>query len=411
MLFRFCLYGFLKNQQYYDPFIILAFREKGLSFFIIGVLLAFKNVCSNVLQVPTGIIADTWGRRRSMVLSFSAYIVSFVMYGSSRNLQVLFIATLFFAVGDSFRSGTHKAMIFSWLQHMGREREKTRFYGLTRSWSQLGAALSVVIAAAIVFTLKKYSLIFWLSAIPYVAGIINILGYPPFLDGERKQQLTLSFATKELYHAIVDSWRNIPLRNLFTESMVFKGSYTVAKQYLQPLLKNAALSLPLLLACTDEQRSAVLVGAVYFVLYLLSSHASRSAHRISSWFGGEMNASRILWLMQLACFLLIIPAVLWKNGFTAVPCFLVIAIMQNTFRPVYMSRLDEVSDADLGATILSIDSQLESLFVMVAAPLVGFAVDHFGLWPVGLFGSFFAAVILLSLHQWRSLKKEISNTE
>ena len=32
MLFRFCLYGFLKNQQYYEPFLILVFREKGLSF-------------------------------------------------------------------------------------------------------------------------------------------------------------------------------------------------------------------------------------------------------------------------------------------------------------------------------------------------------------------------------------------
>jgi hypothetical protein len=31
MLFRFSLYGFLKNQQYYDPFLILAFLDKGLS--------------------------------------------------------------------------------------------------------------------------------------------------------------------------------------------------------------------------------------------------------------------------------------------------------------------------------------------------------------------------------------------
>ena len=36
MLFRFCLYGFLKNQQYYEPFLILVFREKGLSFLQIG---------------------------------------------------------------------------------------------------------------------------------------------------------------------------------------------------------------------------------------------------------------------------------------------------------------------------------------------------------------------------------------
>ena len=43
MLRRFSLYGFLKNQQYYDYFLLLAFRQMGLSFFLIGVLIAFRQ--------------------------------------------------------------------------------------------------------------------------------------------------------------------------------------------------------------------------------------------------------------------------------------------------------------------------------------------------------------------------------
>ncbi len=38
MLFQFSLYGFLKNQQYYDPFLILFFRAAGMDFFRIGML-------------------------------------------------------------------------------------------------------------------------------------------------------------------------------------------------------------------------------------------------------------------------------------------------------------------------------------------------------------------------------------
>ena len=30
MLFRFSLYGFLKNQRYFEPFLVLVFLEKGL---------------------------------------------------------------------------------------------------------------------------------------------------------------------------------------------------------------------------------------------------------------------------------------------------------------------------------------------------------------------------------------------
>ena len=36
MLFRFSLYGFLKNQTYFEPFLVLAFLEKGLNFGMIG---------------------------------------------------------------------------------------------------------------------------------------------------------------------------------------------------------------------------------------------------------------------------------------------------------------------------------------------------------------------------------------
>ena len=58
MLFRFCLYGFLKNQQYYDPFLILAFRQKGLSFGMIGVLIGFRAICINLTEIPAGAVAD-----------------------------------------------------------------------------------------------------------------------------------------------------------------------------------------------------------------------------------------------------------------------------------------------------------------------------------------------------------------
>ena len=58
MIARFSAYGFLKNQQYYDPFLILAFRDKGLSFFLIGLLFGFRGLAVNIMEVPTGVLAD-----------------------------------------------------------------------------------------------------------------------------------------------------------------------------------------------------------------------------------------------------------------------------------------------------------------------------------------------------------------
>jgi MFS family permease len=141
MLFRFSLYGFLKNQQYYEPFLILAFREKGLSFFEIGLLVGFREVCINLFEIPSGAIADLYGRRHAMILSMIAYIFSFIVFGFSDLLWLLFMAMFFFAIGEAFRTGTHKAMIFEWLRTQNRANEKMKVYGYTRSWAKIGSAV------------------------------------------------------------------------------------------------------------------------------------------------------------------------------------------------------------------------------------------------------------------------------
>ena len=142
MLFRFSVYGFLKNQRYFEPFFILAFREKGLSFLEIGLLIGFREICVYLLDIPSGAVADLHGRRRGMILSFSAYIFSFSLFALAGGMPLLFCGMFLFALGEVFRTGTHKAMIFEWLRREGRESEKVRIYGFTRSWSKIGAALA-----------------------------------------------------------------------------------------------------------------------------------------------------------------------------------------------------------------------------------------------------------------------------
>ncbi|MCK4626956.1 MAG: MFS transporter, partial [Phycisphaerae bacterium] len=120
MLLRFSLYGFLKNQRYFDPFLILFFRQAGLSFTTIGFLVGFRELLINLFEVPSGALADLYGRRRCMIFSFCMYIVSFAGFALSTEVWHFFAAMALFALGDAFRTGTHKAMIFGYLLHEGR---------------------------------------------------------------------------------------------------------------------------------------------------------------------------------------------------------------------------------------------------------------------------------------------------
>jgi MFS family permease len=419
MLFRFALYGFLKNQQYYDPFIILAFREKGLSFFQIGILIGFREVCINLFEIPSGAVADLYGRRHSMMLSMIAYIFAFVVFGFSNVLWLLFIAMFFFAIGEAFRTGTHKAMIFEWLRSQNRTNEKTKVYGYTRSWAKIGSAVSVVIAAALVFYTGRYSTIFWFSIPPYLINIINFLGYPKYLDGMPSKDFSLRTTAISLWQTLKESAQNVVLRRLFLETMGFEGTYKVTKDYLQPILKRAAIGLPVFIWLEVDKRSAILVGIVYFILYLIAMVASRNSHRFSAKMGGENEAALAIWKISFVIFLLLIPA-MWLArsesllvadsltsgqssnqvaellNFLAIFLFIALDMLQNFWRPVQVTRFDTYSDTSKGATILSIDSQAKSVFTMIAAPALGFAVDCCGFWPVGALGALIAAAAIVT---------------
>lgn len=408
MLFRFSLYGFLKNQRYYDPFLILVFLEKGLSFFQIGILIGFREVCTNLFEIPSGAIADLYGRRRAMIFSFCAYIASFATFALSESFAILFIAMFFFGLGDAFRTGTHKAMIFDWLNMQGRSDEKTKIYGYTRSWSQMGSAVSVLIAGALVFYRGNFTDVFWFSIIPYLLNIINFLGYPVRLDGNRQNKFSLRSVADMLGSALKQSVQFPPLRRLVFEGMGFEGMYKASKDYLQPILKQTAIALPLLVLMDESKRAALLVGGVYFVLYFLSSFASRNSHRISDWRGGDEGAAQVMWWIDLVLFALLIPA-LWFRWYPAIiALFVGLAILQNFWRPGLISRFNAQSTPSMSATILSVEAQSKSLATIILAPLLGWLVDTVGNFsPVGIIGTTIAIAILIIYHSELETNPEI----
>ena len=61
---------------------------------------------------------------------------------------------------------------------------------------------------------------FWVSTVPYVVGIINLLGYPAELDGgERGQAPTLRATIGHLWRTMRQAIGRRSLRRLIIESM------------------------------------------------------------------------------------------------------------------------------------------------------------------------------------------------
>jgi hypothetical protein len=268
-------------------------------------------------------------------------------------------------------------------------------YGYTRFWSKLGSALSVLVAAGLVFWTGRYSSVFWLSIPPYLLGIVNFLGYDDVLDRRPDGATGVVWTARHVIRSLQISWENRGLRRLVVEAASFEGAFRSGRDYLQPVLQQAALALPLLGALEEGRRSAVLIGVVYAVLYLLSSVAARNSHRFATRFGGATNASRALWLGLLLVYLLMIPSFALQWTFWLVLFFLTLGVSQNLWRPMIISRFHEEAPDGREATVLSIESQAGSLATVVLAPLLGFLADHVGLAGVGMTGAFLAALVLM----------------
>ena len=140
-------------------------------------------------------------------------------------------------------------------------------------------------------------------------------------------------------------------------------------------MQAACLSLPIVLALAERRRVALLVGLVYFVLYLLGGAASRGAGRFAARCGGDEEAGRRLWQLNLAAFVVMTAGVLTDMAWAAVVAFVLLAVFENLWRPILVSRAAEEADPKYTATVLSIESQAKSLFVAIAAPALGWSVD------------------------------------
>ncbi|MCK5131301.1 MAG: MFS transporter [Candidatus Sabulitectum sp.] len=394
MLGRFSLYGFLKNQKYYEPFLLLVFLEKGLSFFQIGLLIAFRELSVTLMEIPSGALADSHGRRLCMAGSMAGYIVSFIVFGFSSSFPLLFLAMFFFAVGDAFRTGTHKAMIFKWLENQGRLSEKTKVYGKTRSWSKTGTALSSIVAAVLVWRTGTFSTVFLFCIPPYLINLVNLLTYPKDLEEEDHGGKTLRDTVSMMKISVLEALKFKPLRNLMVETMGFQGVHKVTGDYIQPVIKTMVISIPLLAGLQGDRGSAVLAGGVYFLLAVLGIFGSRFSHRLVTSAGGERGSASFLWRVDFLCYAALIPLLFARWYIGAIVVFILLELIQNLWRPMQVSRFDHVSPGNRRATVLSIESQAKSFSAMIYAPVLGLLVDKFGLWTLGVSGAVIALVVI-----------------
>jgi MFS family permease len=131
-------------------------RERHLSAFTVAIVLAVGDLALFALEIPTGMFADRFGHRTSLILGSTAQVCGMLWCWLGRGIPGVLVASLLIALGDAFRSGADQALLYRSLVSLGRDGQFQRIEGRTRAVS-LTAMVGQVLAGGVIVTMWGFA--------------------------------------------------------------------------------------------------------------------------------------------------------------------------------------------------------------------------------------------------------------
>lgn len=119
---------------------------RGFSVFEIGILESIFHVVSMCFEIPSGAVADAFGRKRTMAASEVLMILSILGMLCSDTFWSVAAAIVISALSYNMASGTREALAYDTLKENGQEQEYDRFASMEMVIYRLGSATAVFCA-------------------------------------------------------------------------------------------------------------------------------------------------------------------------------------------------------------------------------------------------------------------------
>jgi len=380
-IIKFCLYGFLKNLRFFEPYLyIYLIQVVHLNLFQIGTLFSIRGIIIYIFEVPSGILAHQYGKKTSLMFWFIIYISSCFFFFLGGSYAVVAIAMVFFGLGEAFRSGTHKAMIYSYLEQKDWFEHKTFVYGRTRSFSLIGSSLSAFAAIFLIIKLPRMQWIFLFSIIPYILDFLLIWSYPDTLNEPVESTISIKKFFTYSIEQIKNVFANKSLRKVVISSSLFDAIFKVLKDYIQPILKDIILVSGIYIVVSMEAATQlkIILGLIYGVMYIFSSLVSRNVYRLNLKFKSDKLMDISFDILGIVFFIMFF-AIKTKIMLAVILLYFFLYLLKDGRRPLAVDVFGDYMKRNERATVMSIESQVGSFFMIVLAPLFGYIADRFGI--------------------------------
>lgn len=362
------LYLFLSNAGLSNAIWVLYLAYKGMSLVEIGLLESVFHLTSFTMELPTGIIADYFGRKNSRIIGRIMACLSTMLMIRTGSFIGFAIAFVIQALAYNLESGAGDALIYDTLLSLDDADHYMKIKG-RQEWSYQSAAIFSMLIGGYTAS-YSYELAYVITfAINIVALICSFRFVEPTLHKEDQAQI-LSIR-QHMRHSIsaIKNNRQILTYVFFIES--FSVLYTTIYFYIQNFFKAAG-------------HSEFWIGTLIAIASLASLLTSSKAYKIEAYLGRK---SLIYISGSLAILLFAII------GFTPLDsmAFILLAMMESLLFVVFSDYINQMIPSESRATLLSFKAMIFSVMMIICFPIIGWLADHYG------FDKAFQGVFLLAV--------------
>jgi len=356
---------------FFTPIIQLFYLDNNLTITKIAFLGVIWSIIRIILEVPSGILADKWGRKNVYAVSslFAVFYVVMLIYASSY-LHFVF-ASVLSAISYSFLSGTNISFFYDSLKELKREDEFEKLWARQDIYSQVPIIISFLSSGF----LYKISILlpFKLSLISLVLSFLVVLTFKEPKSHKPIEEVNVFNHFKQSMNFIFE---NSFLKNMLLFTVVFSIGSNFSYGYGQIYLKG--LLLPV-----------VLFGIVYTVKSILCTISVNISPLIRARIGYR-------WIFAIQMILLTLffhVMVLTNNYLVGAICFVLISIPHGMFVITKDSYIHRHILSHQRATVDSMFSFVLALSILILEPVFGYLADLYTMkFP------FFIITIILSVY-------------
>jgi MFS family permease len=368
------------------PVVVLFYLDNGMNMQEIFTLKAIYSVAIVVMEVPSGWMADVWGRKRTLFIGSLLGASGFLIYSFSFGFWAFVVAEIVLGIGHAFVSGADSAMLYDSLKASGKTEKYIKHEGRIASAGNFAEAIAGVVGGLLAAISLRTPFYF-----QFVVAAIAIPAAFTLIEPK--------IHSIEHIHSIAKMVKNI--RNTLANNYNLRISILLSAITGAATLTFAWLVQPYFI---EIGLPVEMYGVFWTALNLTVGFSSVFAHRVEVSLGRTTTLYAIIAMISCGYFLSGIVISYWGMAF-----LFIFYLVRGVATPIFKNYINQYAQSEIRATILSVRDFVIRIIFAVIGPFLGWITDNINLKSAFLLaGGIYLISVVIVVFPWlkRSRQKK-----